>query len=65
MNERGVADVYSHGETTYAYLGGSAFKQPSQQELIRVLEQARGPEPDGRCGWSSMATGRARRNRVK
>jgi hypothetical protein len=45
--ERRVAEVYSHGKTTYAYVVGAAFKQPTQQELIRVLEQAKGPE----TGW--------------
>jgi hypothetical protein len=47
VRERGVAEVYSHGRTTYAYLVGAAFKQPSQQELIDLLEQAKGPE----TGW--------------
>jgi hypothetical protein len=45
--ERGVTDVYSHGRATYAYLVGSAFNRPSQQDLIGVLEQAKGPE----TGW--------------
>jgi hypothetical protein len=45
--ERGVTDVYSHGNATYAYVVNAAFNQPSQQELIRVLEQAKGPE----TGW--------------
>jgi hypothetical protein len=42
-----VADAYSHGRTAYAYLIGAAFEQPSQQDLIRVLEEAKGPE----TGW--------------
>lgn len=45
--ERRVADVYEHGTATYAYLINGTFSQPSQQELIRVLERSKGPE----TGW--------------
>lgn len=47
ITERGVAEVYSHGRTTYAYLVAAGSTKPSQQELIDVLEQAKGPE----TGW--------------
>jgi hypothetical protein len=45
--QRAVGDVYKHGTATYAYLIQGTIEKPSQAELIRLLEQAKGPE----TGW--------------